>query len=73
MPMYWPGGVRHRGGVNLTCGFRRERWKARPDTVARRAVAGGERERPKRQKPRGTEYRCCGAPADRLVVAGKGL
>src|SRR5438093_238003 len=26
--MYWPGGVRHRGGVNLLCGFRRERGKA---------------------------------------------
>ena len=28
VPMYWPGGVRHRGGVNLICGSRRERWKA---------------------------------------------
>ena len=28
VPMYWPGGVRHRGGVNLICGSCRERWKA---------------------------------------------
>ena len=33
MPMYWPGGVRHRGGVTLACGFRRELGKASADTV----------------------------------------
>jgi hypothetical protein len=33
VPMYWPGGVRHRGGMNLVCGFRRERGKASADTV----------------------------------------
>ena len=33
VPMYWPGGVRHRGGVNLICGSRRERWKADADIV----------------------------------------
>ena len=32
VPMYWPGGVRHRGGMNLVCGFRRERGKANADT-----------------------------------------
>jgi hypothetical protein len=32
--MYWPGGVRHRGGVNLLCGSRRERWKAGADTIS---------------------------------------
>src|SRR6266508_2189489 len=44
VPMYWPGGVRHRGGVNVVCGFRRERGKAGVDSVP----AGGwlgERER----------------------------
>jgi hypothetical protein len=34
VPMYWPGGVRHRGGVNLICGSRRERWKADADVVS---------------------------------------
>src|SRR5664280_3282404 len=33
VPMYWPGGVRHRGGVTLACGFRRELGKASADTV----------------------------------------
>ena len=33
VPMYWPGGVRHRGGVNVVCGFRRERGKAGVDSV----------------------------------------
>jgi hypothetical protein len=32
VPMYWPGGVRHRGGVNLICGLRRERRNANVDT-----------------------------------------
>jgi hypothetical protein len=34
VPMYWPGGVRHRGGVNLICGSCRERWKADADMVS---------------------------------------
>ena len=34
VPMYWPGGVRHRGGVNLICGSRRERWKADANIVS---------------------------------------
>jgi hypothetical protein len=34
VPMYWPGGVRHRGGVNLICGSCRERWKAGADIVS---------------------------------------
>ena len=34
VPMYWPGGVRHRGGVNLICGSPRERWKADVDIVS---------------------------------------
>ncbi len=34
VPMYWPGGVRHRGGVNLICGSCRERWKAGADMVS---------------------------------------
>jgi len=40
--------------VSLVCCFRVEREKARPGTSARQ---GGERERPRRLKPRGTEYR----------------
>jgi hypothetical protein len=40
--------------VSLVCCFRAEREKARPDTAARE---GSERERPKRPKPRGIEYR----------------
>jgi hypothetical protein len=39
--MYWPGGVRHRGDVNLTCGSRRERWKAGAD-MSRQLKAGRE-------------------------------
>ena len=31
--MYWPGGVRHRGGVNPVCGSRGERGKAGEDMV----------------------------------------
>src|SRR5882724_10292497 len=31
-PVYWPGGVRHRGGAILFCGFCMERGKAGPDT-----------------------------------------
>ena len=34
VPMYWPGGVRHRGGVNLICGSRGERWKVDADMVS---------------------------------------
>ena len=49
MPMYWPGGVRHRGGMNLVCGFRRERGKANADTVP--CGSAGERESFGRQKP----------------------
>jgi len=40
--------------VSLVCCFRVEREKARPETSARQ---GGERERPKRRKPQGIEYR----------------
>src|SRR5712691_7479109 len=31
-PVYWPGGVRHRGGAILFCGFCTERGKAGSDT-----------------------------------------
>src|SRR5216684_7635282 len=33
-PVYWPGGVRHRGGAILFCGFCMERGKAGSDTGA---------------------------------------
>ncbi len=36
-PIYWPGGVRHAGGVSLVCGFYVERGKAYVDTI--RAVS----------------------------------
>src|SRR4029453_4349002 len=55
VPADWPGGVRHGGDVSLICCFRMERGKGRPDTATRQ---GGDRERPKRQQPQGTEYRC---------------
>ncbi len=45
--------------MSLVCCFRAEREKARPETSALR---GGERERPKRLKPQGIEYRRAGAP-----------
>ena len=34
-PGFWPGGVRHGGGMSLVCGSCRERGKARLDTVRR--------------------------------------
>jgi len=40
VPIYWPGGVRHRGGVTLVCGFRRERGKASADMVPRSGFGG---------------------------------
>jgi hypothetical protein len=64
--VYWPGGVRHRGDVSLVCCSRTERGKACPDTAA--LVWRGERECPEWLQPRGIEYRCVDAPADRLVV-----
>jgi hypothetical protein len=70
VPAYWPGGVRHGGDVSLICCFRVEREKACPETSAPR---GGERERPKRLKPQGIEYRRGGALADWLVVVMKPL
>jgi len=42
VPIYWPGGVRHRGGVTLACGFRRERGKASADMVPVVNSAGRE-------------------------------
>ena len=50
-PVYWPGGVRRRGGVSLVCGCRAEREKACPETAA---SACGERECPSRECPVGT-------------------
>src|SRR5664280_802527 len=38
--LYWPGGVRHRGGVTLVCGFRKERGKASADMVPRSGFGG---------------------------------
>jgi hypothetical protein len=67
----WPGGVRHDDDVSLACRFRVEREKARRDTDC--PGQGGEREPPKRPKPRGNEYRCVDALADPLVVAVKPL
>jgi hypothetical protein len=63
-PVYWPGGVRHRGGASLFCGFCMERRKAGSDNGACWPLLvsggrlGGERESAWRQKSRGTEYRC---------------
>jgi hypothetical protein len=61
-PVYWPGGVRHRGGASLFCGFCMERGKAGSGkgayrlSLARR-LEGGERESARRQKSQGAEYR----------------
>ena len=44
--MYWPGGARRRGGVNVVCGFRRERGKASVDMASGAArPKGRKRER----------------------------
>ena len=62
-PVYWPGGVRHKGGAILFCGFCMERGKAGSDNGACRPplISGGrqgvERESAWRQKSRGAEYR----------------
>jgi hypothetical protein len=48
--MYWPGGVRHKDGVNVVCGFRRERGKAGVDRVLVEVWAGQEGAS-ERQKP----------------------
>jgi hypothetical protein len=46
VPVYWPGGVRRRGGVNLVCGSGTEREKASVDTAAGVVgLIGRERER----------------------------
>ncbi|GGR09547.1 hypothetical protein GCM10010195_74850 [Kitasatospora griseola] len=62
MPVYWPGGVRHEGGVSLICWSCTERGKACFDTAARE---GGERERPKRLNRKGlsTVAKGAGGPA----------
>ena len=41
-PIYWPGGVRHAGGVSLVCGFYVERGKAYVDTLRAGSWRGGE-------------------------------
>ena len=41
VPMYWPGGVRHRGNASLICCFHAERGKAFPDTGTRFEVLRG--------------------------------
>jgi hypothetical protein len=59
-PAYWPGGVRHAGGVSLVCGFCTERGKARADTANPHREGGvrrGERECTGQRKLRGAEYR----------------
>jgi len=33
VPAYWPGGVRHGGGVSLVCGVRAEQGKVLAETV----------------------------------------
>ena len=72
-PVYRPGGVRHRGGASLFCGFCMERGKAGSDTgicwLALMAAGGGWRE----GEHLATEIAGCGVPmrsplADRLVV-----
>lgn len=58
-PVYWPGGVRHKGGASLFCGFCTERGKAGSDNgVGCLLAAGGERESAWRQESSGAEYRC---------------
>jgi hypothetical protein len=72
--VYWPGGVRHRGGASLFCGFCMERGKAGSDTGAcwlPWLAAGGGRRKGERLATeivrRGVPMR--GSLADRLVVA----
>jgi hypothetical protein len=74
VPFYWPGGVRHRGGASLFCGFCMERRKAGSDNgacwLSLTAIGGGRRE----GECLVTEIAGHGVPmrdslADRLVVA----
>ena len=52
-PVYWPGGVRHEGGVSPVCGSCTERGKARFDTAWRSASVWrwGREGAPVRRKP----------------------
>jgi hypothetical protein len=72
-PVYWPGGVRHRGGASLFCGCCTERGKAGSDSgacwLSLMAIGGGWRE----GERLATEIAGCRVPmrnslADRLVV-----
>jgi hypothetical protein len=74
VPFYWPGGVRHRGGASLFCGFCMERRKAGSDNGALLAAARERRAAGRREGERqATEIARRGvpmrdSPADRLVV-----
>ena len=57
MPVYWPGGVRYRGGVSSVWGLRTEQGKAWARYGARATGGGRERECAERRKLRGAEYR----------------
>ena len=70
-PVYWPGGVRCRGGVSPVCGSCTEREKASVDTVGRsrgQSPPGRERERAEAQpKALSTEASFAGGPARRCA------
>jgi hypothetical protein len=73
VPFYWPGGVRHRGGASLFCGFCMDRRKAGSDNgaccLSLTAMGGGWREGERLATEiagRGVPMR--DSPADRLVV-----
>jgi hypothetical protein len=65
MPVYWPGGARHRGGVNPACGFCAERGKAHADAAARQAAGEREGARPSgmTREALSTDAACAGGPA----------
>jgi len=73
---FWPGGVRHEGGVSPVCCSCMEHGKARFDTalhwVSVYGVVRGERERAQRRKPEALSTDAA-LPADRPVVAVKAL
>ena len=68
VPVYWPGGVRHRGNASLICCFHAERGKAFPDTSTMIEVLRGRVSSGRNREGLST---VAGVLADLFVVAEK--
>jgi hypothetical protein len=73
-PAYWPGGVRHEGGVSPVCGFYTERGKAVSDTDHLSKVARGSAPSGRNREALSTDAESAGGPTrssdDARVMAG---